>query len=43
MGVIYSKLQGKPAPKAASAPKAAPATGEDKSATKPTPKKNAKK
>lgn len=37
MGVIYSKLQGKPAPKAA------PATGEDKPATKPTPKKKAKK
>lgn len=33
MGVIYSKLQGKPAP----------ATDEDKPATKPTPKKKAKK
>lgn len=39
MGVIYSKLQGKPALKAA--PKPAPATGEDK----PTParRKKAKK
>ena len=37
MGVIYSRLQGKPAPKAA------PATGQGKPATNPTPRKKAKK